>query len=225
MIRFVFLDIDDTFFDFAWQEDQGLHRAYAELGIPLPDDMFARYHEINQLWWEKHERGEVSRDELVLARHRQLFEEFGLDADPAAVETSYRRYLGIGYRFLPHAEEILHYLRPKYRLYVASNGVASTQYSRLESAGLLDFFDGIFISEELGAIKPSAEFFERAFAQIPGFRADEAILIGDSISSDILGGMRAGMKTVWYNSRKRPPVEGIRPDYTIDSLLELREIL
>lgn len=225
MIRFVFLDIDDTFFDFAWQENQGLHRAYAELGIPLTDEMFARYHEINQLWWEKHERGEVSRDELVIERHRQLFDEFGLSVDPVTVEKSYRRNLGIGYKFLPHAEEILRYLRARYRLYVASNGVADTQYTRLESAGLRDFFDGIFISEELGAVKPTREFFDRAIAQIPDFRADEAILIGDSISSDILGGMQAGMKTVWYNSRKRPAVEGIRPDHTIDSLLELKKIL
>ena len=225
MIEFVFLDIDDTLLDFSWAECQGIHRAYAELGLLLTEEMYLRYHVVNQQWWQAYERGEISREGLLVARHRQMFEEYGLSADAEALERAYRRNLGIGHKFLPHAEALLAYLRPKYRLYVASNGVGETQYSRLESAGLTDFFDGVFISEELGAYKPMPEFFERSFAQIPGFRRERAILLGDSLGSDILGGRNAGLRTIWCNLRHQPPRADIRADYEVHDLREVMEIL
>lgn len=225
MIRHVFLDVDDTLLDFAWQEDAALHRTYAELGLPLTDEMYARYHEINQGWWQTFERGEVTRETLLVARHAQMLEEYSLPGNPEEMERRYRHNLGIGHHFMPHAESLLQYLRPKYRLYIASNGVGQTQQMRLADAGLQDFFDGQFISEEIGAYKPMPEFFERSFAQIKDFCVDEAILIGDSLTSDILGANRVGMKTVWCNLKGKDPREDIKPTYEVHSLTEIMEIL
>lgn len=225
MIRFVLLDIDDTILDFTWAESHAIRRTYAAMGLPMTEAMYARYHEVNLGWWQAYERGEISREGLLTARHRQMFEEYGLEADPAETERVYRHNLGIGHCFLPHAEELLQYLRPKYRLYVASNGVGETQYTRLESAGLTDFFDGIFISEEIGAYKPMPEFFERCFAQIPDFRRDEAVILGDSLTSDILGGLQAGIGTIWCNLRGRAPRDDIRPDHTVTDLRDVMKLL
>ena len=225
MIKHVFLDIDDTIFDFPWSESHALRSAYAELGLPMTDEMYEHYHRINRRWWQVHERGEVARDVMLVERHREMFREFSLDADPVALEKAYRRNLGIGFQYMPHAEEVLHDLRPKYKLYIASNGVAQTQYSRLASANLMNFFDGLFISEEIGALKPEPAFFSYMFSKIPDFDPEEAIIVGDSLMSDILGGIRAGIKTVWCNIAGREGNPDVHPDYEIRDLRELKNIL
>ena len=124
-----------------------------------------------------------------------------------------------------HAPEILDYLKGRCRLFIASNGVAQTQYSRLDSAGISPYFEKIFISEEIGALKPSREYFERCFAQIPGFRPEAAAIVGDSPSSDLLGGQNAGIRTIWYNPKQKPGRPDIRPDLEIHDLLELKRYI
>ena len=143
-----------------------------------------------------------------------------------AFEASYRKWLGVGHWFLPDAVEILEYLKARgYRLYIASNGVIDTQYSRLESAGIGPFFDGIFISEEIGFHKPQKAYFDACFARIPDFAREEAVLIGDSLSSDIRGAKNAGIASIWLNRNGRTAPPEHRPDYEIHSLRELRGIL
>ena len=143
-----------------------------------------------------------------------------------AFEASYRKWLGVGHWFLPDAVEILEYLKARgYRLYIASNGVIDTQYSRLESAGIGPFFDGIFISEEIGFHKPQKAYFDACFARIPDFAREEAVLIGDSLSSDIRGAKNAGIASIWLNRNGRTAPPEHRPDYEIHSLRELCGIL
>lgn len=143
-----------------------------------------------------------------------------------AFEASYRKWLGVGHWFLPDAVEILEYLKARgYRLYIASNGVIDTQYSRLESAGIGPFFDGIFISEEIGFHKPQKAYFDACFARIPDFAREEAVLIGDSLSSDVRGAKNAGIASIWLNRNGRTAPPEHRPDYEIHSLRELRGIL
>ena len=116
-------------------------------------------------------------------------------------------------------------LVPEHELDFQKDVVEDIQESRLASAGIAPYFKGIFISEQIGADKPSRAFYDRCFAQIPGFRRDRAIIVGDSLSSDILGGINAGIATCWFNYRRRPARDDIRPDYTIDTLEELKSIL
>ena len=161
---------------------------------------------------------------MLLHRHQQMFDEYQLDLDPVRCEQLYRKNLSIGHHFMPHAVEILDYMKPKYRLFIASNGTAETQYSRLESAKIGPYFEDIFISERVGAYKPNPEYFDCCFAQIPGFKREEAVIIGDSLSSDILGGKNAGIRTIWFNYYNKPRRPDICPDYEIHSLLELKEL-
>ena len=226
MYRFVFLDLDDTILDFHAAEQVAYARALAEHGIERTQTLLDRYHTINIAWWEKMDRGEVDRDTLLVERHRELFAELGITADPAAFEASYRKWLGVGHWFLPDAEGTLEYLRGRgYRLYLASNGVIDTQYARLESAGIGPCFEALFISEEIGFHKPQREYFEACFARIPGFDPAQAVLIGDSLSSDVRGAKNAGIASIWLNRNGRTAPPELQPDYEIHSLRELQNIL
>lgn len=225
MIRFVFLDLDDTLLDFGWAERRALSRAYADMGSELTDEIYARYHAVNQDFWERFERGEISRDTLLVERHRVLFSELGLPFSPEECERLYRSHLGEGHHFVEGAEALLAALAPKYRLFLASNGVIDTQYSRLESAGIGHYFEKIFISDELGVSKPNPAFFAACFSAIDGFHREEALMVGDSLTSDILGGSNAGIRTCWLNPAGKPRKYGIAPDYEIQRLSALPGLL
>ena len=162
---------------------------------------------------------------MLLRRFELLFAELGVHYDVEATEDRYRGYLGQGHYFVDGAPELLDYLSPKYDLYLASNGVAETQYSRLESAGISHYFKEIFISETTGHHKPERAYFEYCFARIPNFDPARALIIGDSLTSDIRGGHNAGIHTCWFNPRRKPQNPEIPPDFEIHRLDELKEIL
>lgn len=225
MIKHVFLDLDDTLLDFHLAEHIAIKATFEAMGVPSDDATIERYSKINRSCWERLERGEWTRREVLVGRFRMLYEELGASADPEATQQMYEDTLCIGHYFLPGAEELLDTLFGKYRLYITSNGTARVQDSRIESSGIAKYFDGIFISQRVGADKPSPLFFETVFAAIPDFRKDEAVIVGDSLTSDIKGGIDAGIRTVYFNPHSRTGREDIIPDYEIRSLGELAELL
>lgn len=225
MIRDLFLDLDDTLLDFGEAERHGILRTLRELGIAPTEETLALYSRINQQQWERFERGEIPREQVLIERFSLLFQALGCAHDPEDAENRYRRYLGIGHWFVPGAEALLSRLAPRYRLYLASNGVADTQYSRLESAGISHYFQEIFISEDTGFHKPEKGYFDYCFARIPDFDPAMAMIVGDSLTSDILGGKNAGLRTCWFNRTGCPPRPDIVPDFEIHRLEELPDIL
>ncbi len=225
MFEFVFLDADDTILDFLMTERAAITESFLRFGLTPTDGLISRYSAINQACWERMERGEITRGRVLIERFERLFGELGADIDPHVFEDTYQTLLGQHAFLVEGAVDILAYLRPKYRLYIVSNGVAATQDSRFRDAGLTPWFDDIFISERVGFHKPDRAYFDACFAAIPGFSRDRAIIVGDSLSSDIQGGRNAGIATCWFNYRRRPPRDDIRPDYTIYSLEELKTIL
>lgn len=223
---FVFFDLDDTILDFGAAEKVALARAYRECGIDPTPELMARYHVINLEHWERYERGETTREALLSDRHDQLFREFSIPLEGRAVEALYRRYLGVGHYFIDGAEDCLAYLKGRgYRLFLASNGVADTQNTRLDSAGIRPYFEDIFISETTGSHKPERAYFDYCFARIADFDPKQAILIGDSLTSDIKGGKVAGISTCWFNRTGKTAPPELLPDYEIHSLAQIREIL
>jgi len=225
LIRFVFWDIDNTIFDFDWAEANGLREAYESLGAPMDETMFREYQVYNRGLWDSLERGEISRDYLFRERHRYMVERFQLPCDPDKLETVYRENLSNRYRFMPHAVEILRELHGKYALYIASNGVIQTQYRRLKDAGIWNLFDGIYVSEAVGAEKPDIRFFQIAASQISGFKPEQSVIIGDSLGSDIAGGKAFGMKTILYNHANKLLSATILPDYVVNDLREIPKLL
>lgn len=225
MFEFLFLDLDDTILDFQKAEHVALSKTLESFGLNPTEEVLKRYNLINKAHWEALERKELTRDQVLLGRFQMLFAEFQLDVDPEKVARSYEHNLGIGHWFLPGAEEAVKSLSKKYKLYLASNGTASVQKGRMTSANLYRFFHEVFVSQEIGANKPSPEYFERCFAQIPGFDKSKAIIVGDSLTSDILGGQNAGIATCWVNPHHKERREDIRVDYEIEALSQLEALL
>jgi len=225
MIEFLFLDLDDTILDFHKAERLAISATFREFGLEPTEHVLQRYHLINQAHWEMLERQELTREQVLVRRFTVLFEELGLTCDGAAVSAAYARHLSVGHFFLPGALEAVDSLSKKYRLFLASNGTASVQHGRLTSAGLYPFFEKVFVSQELDANKPAPEFFARATAQIPGYDPARAMMVGDSLTSDILGGINAGMKTCWVNPTGKANPGSVRPDYEIGSLAQLEGLL
>ncbi len=225
MIEFLFLDLDDTILDFHKAERIAVSKTFRCLGLEPTQEILARYHLLNQLHWQMLERGELTRDQVLVQRFGALFEELGVPINPVECARMYEGLLGVGHYFLPGAEEALEQLRKKYKLYLASNGTASVQASRIKSAGLARFFQGIFISQEIGANKPTLEFFIRCFAKISNFDVRRAMMVGDSLTSDIRGGRNAGMATCWINPWGKPRDPEIPVDYEIPSLAQLPALL
>lgn len=225
MMEFLFLDLDDTILDFHRAERIALSKTLADFGVEPTEGVLARYHVINKQHWEMLERGELTRDQVLEGRFRVLFAELEHPVNPVAVTRAYEGNLGIGHYFLPGAREAVEGLSQKYRLFLASNGTASVQHSRLTSAGLYPYFETVFISQEIGHNKPSKEYFDACFAQIPGFDPEKAMMVGDSLTSDILGGIRAGIRTCWVNPNHLPPRADIPADYEIEALSQLEGLL
>lgn len=223
--RTIFLDLDDTILDFGAAERVAISKTFRDIGLEPTDALLARYRTLNEAQWEAFERGELTREQVLLRRFELLFAELGLDYDVQATEDRYRGYLGQGHFFVDGAPELLAYLAPKYDLYLASNGVADTQYSRLASAGISHYFKAIFISETTGYHKPERAYFDYCFARIADFDPARALMIGDSLTSDILGGRNAGIRTCWFNPRRKPRNPAILPDFEVHRLDELRNIL
>ena len=224
MIEFLFLDLDDTILDFHRAEREAISKTFRGFGLEPTEQVLREYHEINIMHWQMLERGELSREQVLVNRFGTLFQRKGIQVDAELCARTYEGNLGTFHYFLPGAEEAVKGLHQKYRLFLASNGTASVQDSRLTSAGLYPYFEQVFISEELGYNKPSREYFEACFERIPDFDPEKAIMVGDSLTSDIRGGKNGGMKTVWVNPIHRPCGE-IRPDYEIENITQLEKLL
>ena len=225
MIRNVLLDLDDTIFDFHKAERIALSRALTEMGVQVSEQVLLRYSEINRDRWQRLECGELTRQQVLVSRFEILYRELSVSASAEMTQALYEKYLSIGHHFLPGAEKMLDDLYGRYRLYLASNGTACVQEGRIASANIARYFDDMFISQHVGYDKPAVDFFRIAFSRISDFSREETVIVGDSLTSDIRGGNRAGIRTVWYNPKGAPRIEGITVDFEIRALDELAPLL
>ncbi len=224
MIKYIFFDLDDTIFDFKKAERIALAKALREFKIEPTDKILSRYSEINISQWKLLELGRLTREEVEVRRYKLLFDEMGINLIPEQVTAVYERNLGIGHYLIDGAEETIKELYGKYHLYIVSNGAAAVQQSRLSSSDIVRYFDDIFISQTVGFDKPDVNFFEKCFESTNGFSKENAVIVGDSLSSDIQGGINAKIKTVWFNP-KRNDTEKIKPDFQINSLTQLPSLI
>ena len=225
MYEFLFLDLDDTILDFHKAERIAISKTIREFGVEPTEEILHRYHLINKWHWEQLELGRLTRAQVLENRFGVLFQKLGVEADKALCAKVYEKNLSQGHFFLPGAEEAVDRLSKKYRLFLASNGTASVQKGRMTSANLYRFFEKVFVSQEIGHNKPSPEYFEAAFSQIPGFDKSKCLMVGDSLTSDIRGGINAGIRTCWVNPEGLSCREDIRPDYEIQYLHQLEALL
>lgn len=221
----VLFDLDDTLLDFHKAEAVAIRRTLTAVGAPANDETAARYSEINDAHWKRLEKGELTRVQVLTGRFAQLFRELGVSFSPEDAWHIYERNLSEGHWFIDGAVELLETLAPHYTLCLVSNGTASVQDKRIESAGIARYFEQIFISQRVGVNKPATAFFDHCFAALPHLDRDRTIIVGDSLTSDILGGRNAGIRTCWFNPHHLPPRADIPADYEIAALCELPPLL
>ena len=225
MIKNIFLDLDDTILDFHRGEREAITETLEHFGVGVTDELIARYRAFNRSCWEALERGEMERDDVLTRRFELFFESVGKRASATEVQAYYEVKLSEGCYFLEGAEELLGELSGKYRLYITSNGTAFVQDRRIKASGIAGYFDGIFISERMGAHKPSAEFFDACFAQMDEPERESTVIVGDSLTSDILGGINAGIHTCHYTLGREIEYTDIKPEYSARYLYEIPEII
>jgi YjjG family noncanonical pyrimidine nucleotidase len=221
----VLFDADATLFDFKKSEHSAVIDCLNFAGLPEAEDVIKKYSEINDGYWKKLERKEVTRSELFVARWRDLIEFYGFDFDAEKIAALYPQKLAEKGFLMDGAEDICKTLCGNVRLYIVTNGFSRVQHGRFDKSPIRKYFDEMFISEEIGAEKPSLEYFEKVFSKIHDFKKEKTIIIGDSITSDIKGGINAGIDTCWFNPQKVPIPEGINITYTVSRLSELKDII
>ncbi len=219
------LDVDGTLLDFDASAAKAIEILFERKNYAYSPEVFSLYTEINQSLWERYERGELSRERVLVDRFTMLFSKLGIEQDGQAFETDFREELENNPVWMKGSEEILQYLQPKYDMYIVTNGVASTQRKRLAATGLNKYVKEVFISELIGAQKPQKAFFDYCLSRIGPCSPEEILLIGDSLSADILGANAAGIKSCWFNPGGKPSPISPRPDFEIRSLEELRSLL
>ena len=225
MYKKLLFDADGTLWDFDASARLAFENIFNRRGWEYTPAFFDCYTRINNGLWERYERGEMSRDRVLVERFELLFAELGIDADAAAFEDEFREELEVNPIWVDGAEELLQGLRPDHEIYIVTNGVASTQRKRIAISGMDRYVDEFFISEEVGAQKPQKAFFDHVFSHIGPCSTDEVLLIGDSLSADILGANRAGIRSCWFNPSGAPLKGEAQPDYEITHLADLKAVL
>ncbi len=220
-------DVDGTLLDFAAAEEAAIRALFSEFGIGIcTDEMLSRYSAINKKYWERLERGEMTKPEILVGRFEEFFKSEGLDSS-IAEDFNDRYQLGLGdtIAYCDDSYELVSSLKGKIPQYVVSNGTVIAQTKKLERSGFDKLMDGIFLSEDLGYEKPRIEFFDIVMKAIGEPEKERVLIVGDSLTSDILGGNTAGIKTCFYNPKELKNNTKAVPDYEVKNLREVIGIL
>ena len=227
MIKAILWDIDGTILDFIRAEHAAIKKCFEvfQLG-ECTDEMIARYSKINKGYWEKLERKEITKPELLVCRFRDFFARENIITDCAEkFNKEYQVRLGDTICFCDNSYELLKSLKGRVKQYAVTNGTKIAQDKKLVKSGLIDIFDDIFISEEVGYEKPDVRFFEHIWAKIGVYKPDEVMIVGDSLTSDMQGGNNAGIVCCWYNPKKVPNTKNLKIDYEIENLNEIKALI
>lgn len=220
-------DLDQTLLDFDRSMDYAVRAVFRQYDLYIDDSIVAQYDAINRDHWNRLERGEISKEEVKVGRFRVLLRELGIShVKPEEIAASYQIELGSVYYYIDGAKELVTKLREDgYRQYVVTNGVNATQSNKMKLSGLDQIMDGVFVSELMGYPKPMKGFFDACFAMLPEGTREHCILIGDSLTSDMMGANNAGITACWFNPARQENDINVRIDYEINCLDELPLIL
>jgi 2-haloacid dehalogenase len=221
--QWLLFDADNTLFDYDQAEATALANSFRQFGLNLDQATGAQYRTINAKLWHDFELGHITQQDLRAERFRRLFTTVNLTVDAEAFSHAYLRHLSQAGHLLEGAEALVRQLAAEYHIGIITNGIASVQRPRLENSPIYEFVEAFVISEELGVAKPDPAIFDAAFALMGWPQKTAVLIIGDSLSSDMQGGLNYGIDTCWYNPENKPATLPVT--YNIQSLNELHAIL
>jgi len=227
MYKYLLWDIDGTLLNFEAAERQAMKALFVKHGLSeCSDEMISDYSKINKRYWQALERGEMTKKQILVGRFEEYFESIGVDTSIAeAFNADYQVTLGDFVVFEDDAIKVLDAVKDKFRLCAVTNGTKVAQEKKLKTSGLNAYFDAVYISEDIGIEKPNAGFFDIVFEKENISDLSEVLIIGDSLTSDILGGNNAGIDTCWYNPGCDVNTKNVNVKYEIQKLEELLKIL
>lgn len=219
-------DLDGTLLDFQYSQTYALTKCFRDRGREISEEQIERYSRINEAFWKRHELGEITREQLQTERFRQLFQEYNIrDIDLEPFQKEFEEALGSVVSHKDDSLTICKSLHGHMRQYVVTNGSTAIQRNKLKLSGFLETMDGVFISEEIGAPKPGREFFEYCLERVEEKERSRILIVGDSLSSDIRGGIQTGIATCWYRPEEAVNDTPFQPDHEISDLHMLYDIL
>lgn len=220
----ILFDADETLMDFRLAENLALQDVFEKNGLPTDEEFLSKYHEINNSLWEQYNRGEIEKKVITSSRFTNLFAHFNIPLDGADFNEKYIDQLSLHGDLLPGALELCRDLfQSGYSMYIITNGIGRVQTSRFAVSGLSPYFKAVFISEEIGIGKPHKEYFDYVLSQIPGVRPEEVLVVGDSLSADVAGGIAAGLDTCWVDFKGTKL--STKAQYRVENFDELRGLL
>ncbi len=215
------MDADNTLLDFSKSEHDAIAETFAHFGLPNDDATIAIYSAVNDAHWKMLERGEIEKKVLMWKRFEAFCERTGLTADPKALADDYLKTLSTKSYMIDGALEVCATLAEKCRMYIITNGDKRVQQGRFTPSPLAQYFDAVYISEEVGFEKPDIRYFEAVMRDIPDFDPATTLVVGDSLTSDMGGGINAGLDTCWYNPKGKPLPASIPVTHVINDLAQL----
>lgn len=224
MIKAILWDVDGTLLDFLPSERHSLKKAFLHFNLgECPDELVAEYSKINLKHWKMLERGEVTKAQVLTGRFVEFLEYCGIDSvTPEDFCAQYESGLTEVVAPIDDCIDLLTELSADYKQYIVTNGAERVQNKKLSRSGLDKIVDGVYISDSVGYEKPNKKFFDAVLSDTDCTK-DEVIIVGDSLTSDMQGGINSGIKTCWYNPNDNPKPKNI--DYSINNLWQIKEIL
>lgn len=222
--QYLLFDVDQTLLDFKACERSALQESFAYFNLDQRHDVYDYYQQYNKALWQDFENGKIKREMIFEIRFDNVFKHFKIDLDGKVFERYYRSRLSANHQLMPYAIEVLQYLSQRYDIYLVSNGLIQTQKQRIKDSTIQQYVKGVFISEEIGYKKPSLEYFDYVFKHIPSFQKDEALMIGDSLNADMIGGKQAGLDVCFMNEANIKQ-DKVKVDYEVNDLRQLIAIL
>lgn len=221
----IMMDIDNTLLDFDAAERKALLETLQQFSLPCDEAAVSRYHEINSSLWGELNKGKIRRDKLVVERFDRFVKEIGAAAKATELNRAYTEHLATHADVIPGAEEALQELAEVATMIAVSNGTESVERGRLKLSGFEKYFDDIFVSEAVGVSKPNPKIFQMAMRKLGIEHSDKVLVVGDSLSADIQGGVNAGLDTCWVNMNGLENESGLTPTYEVKALRELYPIV
>jgi len=227
MIKVILWDVDGTLLDFLKAEYEAIKTCFEIFHLgECTDEMVARYSGINKKYWERLERREITKPQVLVGRFQEFFAQENIRTDCAeAFNWEYQLRLGDTICFCDNSYELLKTLRGRVKQYAVTNGTKIAQNKKLCRSGLIDIFDGVFISEDIGVEKPGIGFFHHVLSRIGTYAPHEVMIVGDSLTSDMQGGNNAGVLCCWYNPNHLTLTKDLKIAHEIDDLWKIQDIL